>query len=58
MRRRVPETFNRDDWPRLVAQAVNANIAAIEAGGSTSLELDGGDAGGSDGSVMIDGGGA
>lgn len=27
--RLVPETFNRQDWPRLVAQAVNENGRAI-----------------------------
>ena len=34
--RTVPETNNRQDWPRLVAQASNEaqnRIAALEAGG-------------------------
>jgi hypothetical protein len=42
MIRNVPESFNREDWPRLVAQAVNA-LARRPAGGapaSGSFEID------------------
>jgi len=54
----LPETADRADWPRLVAQAVNALIRNQDAGGGTSLELDGGDVSGPDGSIEVDGGGA
>jgi hypothetical protein len=36
----VPETYNRQDWPRLVANLTKdheARLAAVEAGGGTSL---------------------
>jgi hypothetical protein len=56
---RVPETYTNADWPRKVALTVNRIIGELAAGGGgTALELDGGDAGGSDGSISIDGGGA
>lgn len=54
--RTIPETYNRQDWPRLVAQTVNALVRAP--GGGSTLELDGGSASGPDGSIVIDGGGA
>jgi hypothetical protein len=60
----LPETANRDDWPRLVAQIVNRLVRrqeeCCEGGGpgGVSLELDGGDAEGSDGSIEVDGGDA
>lgn len=60
MIRIVPETYNRDDWPRLIAQAINRLIVRQEeccASGS-ALEMDGGDASGNDASIEIDAGGA
>lgn len=61
MSRFLPESAQRDDWPRLVAQIVNRLVRKQDeccAGGGFSMEMDGGDAGGSDGSLEIDGGGA
>jgi len=57
----IPVDARRADWPRLVSQAFTRLAQRQEeccAGGGSSLELDGGDAGGSDGSFAIDGGGA
>jgi hypothetical protein len=56
----VPVDARRQDWPRLVANAINRLSARNDecCEGGTTLELDGGDAGGSDGSIEIDGGGA
>lgn len=59
----VPETANRQDWPRLVAGAANdaqRRIALLEAtpAGAT-LDLDGGNVAGISGSSFdFDGGGA
>jgi hypothetical protein len=55
----IPETANRDDWPRLVAQTVNALVRRPTGVSGLTLELDGGDADlGNDASVEIDGGDA
>ena len=60
----IPETFNRQDWPRLVARKtanLTARISALELtpGGALSLDLDGGTVTGVSGSSFdFDGGGA
>lgn len=54
----IPETYRNQDWPRLVAKTVNALVRNSGGGGGLSLELDGGDVSGSDGSIEVDGGGA
>lgn len=59
--RLIPESANRQDWPRLVKDTVNALVVAvraIQANPAISLELDGGDAAGSAGDITVDGGGA
>ena len=55
---RIPETYTNQDWPRKVALTVNQIIANLGSGGGLSLELDGGSASGSDGSIVVDGGDA
>lgn len=60
----IPETFNRQDWPRLVARKtanLTARISALELtpGGALSLDLDGGNVTGVSGSSFdFDGGSA
>ena len=62
----IPETFNRQDWPRLVARKtadLSARLAVVESApagaASLSLDLDGGTVTGVSGSSFdFDGGGA
>lgn len=57
--RPIPETFNRQDWPRLVAAAIRDIRGKLESGGTGGaiLDLDGGDVAGVTGpSFDFDGG--
>ena len=59
----IPETFNRQDWPRLVARKtgdLEARLVVVEsAPAGLSLDLDGGTVTGVSGSSFdFDGGGA
>lgn len=59
----IPETFNRQDWPRLVARKtadLNTRLAVVESTpAALSLDLDGGTVTGVSGSSFdFDGGGA
>jgi hypothetical protein len=53
----IPETFNRQDWPRLVAQTVNTLARESRKGDTGGLRFDGGTSSG-DEFFMMDGGGA
>jgi hypothetical protein len=53
----IPETANRDDWPRLVAQTVNALVRRVPASSGGALTFDGGSEA-DEGFFVMDGGGA